>query len=112
MSSYRTAVIGTKEVCMAFRLLGVDAISVDSPEKAAKELFRLKKKTEAREKQYAVVFITEDLTSALSPDDEKKLAKGAFPAIIPIPTHAGSTGYGISRLKRLVEQAVGSDILK
>jgi len=112
MSSYKIAVVGTKEVCMAFTLLGVDAVPTDSADGAIEELFRMKKETETGEQGYAAIFITEDLAESISPDDEKKLAKGALPAIIPLPTHRGSTGYGLARIKRIVERAVGSDILQ
>jgi vacuolar-type H+-ATPase subunit F/Vma7 len=40
----------------------------------------------------------------------KKLTSGALPAIIPIPGHKGSSGFGDEKIKRIVEQAVGSDI--
>jgi vacuolar-type H+-ATPase subunit F/Vma7 len=105
---------------MALSLLGVDAFEVHSPKEAADELFRLKKKTEMREESaYAIVFITEDLIGSLTHDDEKRLSRGALPAIIPLPTHYSLSkddpafaSYGQTRLKRMVEKAVGSDILK
>lgn len=109
--------VGTKETVGGFALLGVDIVPVESPTEAVGELFRLKKTTApdahgVESNTYAIVFVTEDLAGAISPDDEKKLAKGALPAIIPIPSHRGSTGYGLDRLKRIVERAVGSDILQ
>ena len=48
----------------------------------------------------------------ISAEDEKKLSRGALPAIIPLPSHQGSSGYGLARLKRIVERAIGSDILQ
>lgn len=113
---YKTAIVGTRDAVAGFSLLGVDIVPVDTPQQAVEELMRLKKETRTengREVQtYAIIFITEDLAQGLSPDDEKKLAKGALPAIIPLPSHQGSTGYGMQRLKRIVERAVGSDILQ
>lgn len=113
---YRIAMVGTKEVAGAFSLLGVDTVCIESAEQATEELFRLKKemtKDGAVERNtYAIIFVTEDLMSEISPEDEKKLAKGALPAIIPLPSHKGSTGYGLDRLKRIVERAVGSNILQ
>jgi V/A-type H+-transporting ATPase subunit F len=114
---YRIAMVGSKEAVGGFALLGVDIIPVLSGEQAVEELYRLKRTME-RDSQgierntYAIIFITEDLSSGISPDDEKKLARGALPSIIPIPSHQGSTGYGLQRLKRIVERAVGSDILQ
>jgi len=114
---HRIAIVGSRETIAGFALLGVDVVPVLSPKQAVEELFRLKKETMTDEQGvernvYAIVFISEDLASGLSPDDEKKLARGALPAIIPLPSHKGSTGYGLSRLKRIVERAVGTDILK
>ena len=114
---YRIAIVGTKETVGGFALLGADIVAVDNGVQAVEELLRLKRTTTPDEKgvernTYAIIFITEDLAGAISPDDEKKLARGALPAIIPIPSHRGSTGYGLERLKRIVERAVGSDILQ
>ena len=33
------------------------------------------------------------------------------PAIIPVPGSKGATGYGLKRIGKMVEQAVGSDIM-
>ncbi len=116
MSSYRIAVVGSRETVAGFALLGADVVPVDSGKQAVEELLRLKKEVVNEggidRNMYAIVFITEDLASGISADDEKKLARGALPAIIPLPSHEGSTGYGLQRLKRIVERAVGSDILQ
>ena len=113
----KIAIVGTWEAVAGFALLGVDVTPVKDSEEAVAELHRLKKETAPDEhgverNVYAIVFITEDLAGGITPDDEKKLARGALPAIIPLPSHKGSTGYGLQRLKRIVERAVGSDILK
>ena len=113
---YKIAIVGSREAVAGFSLLGVDVVPVESSQHAVEELMRLKKETRhenGRDVQtYAIIFITEDLAGGISADDEKKLAKGALPAIIPLPSHQGSTGYGMQRLKRIVERAVGSDILQ
>ncbi len=114
---HKIAIVGTWEAVAGFALLGVDVIPVDNTTEAVNELHRLKKETQTdssgvERNVYAIVFITEDLAGGITPDDEKKLARGALPAIIPLPSHKGSTGYGLQRLKRIVERAVGSDILK
>ncbi|MCA9370347.1 MAG: V-type ATP synthase subunit F [Candidatus Peregrinibacteria bacterium] len=113
---YKIAIVGSREAIAGFSLLGVDTVPADSSQQAVEELMRLKKETRnenGREVQtYAIIFVTEDMAQGMSPDDEKKLAKGALPAIIPLPSHQGSTGYGLERLKRIVERAVGSDILQ
>ena len=125
--NYKLAIVGSAEAIAGFALLGAETVPANNPDEAVEHLFRLKRDMQTDENgvernKYAIVFITEDLASALSPDDEKKLARGALPAIIPLPahhshgeggpSHQGSTGYGLQRLKRIVERAVGSDILQ
>lgn len=116
MSTYRIAIVGSRDVVSGFALLGVDVVAVQTQAEAVSALFRLKKSVQivdGRERQvYGVIFASETVLSSLSADDEKKLSRGALPAIIPLPSHRGSTGYGLERLKRIVERAVGSDILK
>ena len=114
---YKTAIVGSRDAVAGFTLLGVDVVPVESSTEAVEELLRLKKEMRKDDRgvevnTYAIVFVTEDLAEGISPDDEKKLSRGALPAIIPLPSHQGSTGYGLQRLKRIVERAVGSDILQ
>jgi V/A-type H+-transporting ATPase subunit F len=113
--TYRIAIIGTREAVAGFSLLGVDVVPVTSPVEAIEQLFRLKRAQHEERgvsrNTYGIVFIIEDLLSSLSPDDERKLGRGALPAIIPLPSSQGSTGYGLERLTRIVERAIGSNIL-
>lgn len=117
MSTYRIAIVGPREVVAGFALLGVDVVPATTPAEAAESLLTLKRTlyTDEQGKErntYGIVFVSEDLASGISPEEEKKLARGALPAIVPLPSHRGSTGYGLTRLKRIVERAIGSDILK
>lgn len=113
---YRIAIVGPKEAVAGFALLGADVVAAHTPAEATEHLFRLKKATRTEDGRdrsvYGVVFVSEDLLGGLSADDEKKLARGALPAIVPLPSHRGASGYGLQRLKRIVERAIGSDILK
>ena len=117
MSSYRIAIVGQKEAVQGFALLGLDIVPAYDTNEAVDALLRLKRQmrtddTGREHNEYAIVFVTEDLASGISPDDERKLSRGALPAIIALPSHRGSTGYSLERLKRIVERAVGSDILQ
>lgn len=115
--NHRIAIVGSKEAVSGFSLLGIHAVPASSQEEALSKLFELKKEM-ARDENgiernvYAIVFVTEEFLADLSPDDEKRLTRGALPAIIPLPSHAGSTGYGMERLNRIVERAIGSNILQ
>lgn len=116
MSKYHIAIVGQKEAIQGFALLGVDVVPAYTSAEATDALLALKKTMQiddtGRERnKYAIVFVTEDLASGIAADDERKLSRGALPAIIPLPSHRGSSGYALERLKRIVERAVGSDIL-
>ena len=59
---------------------------------------------------FGVIYITESLYEELQ-EEVAKEKEQRLPAIIPIPGIRGNTGQGMRDVKRLVEQAVGSDII-
>ena len=114
---HRIAIVGSREVVSSFSLLGVDVVPAHTVDEAVARLYELRRLTTPDEQgiertTYAIIFVTEDFMADISPDDEKRLARGALPAIISLPSHKGATGYGLRRLKRIVERAIGSDILQ
>ena len=115
MHQYKMAIIGPREIILGFKALGLEPVYMTDPKEAVEKLFSLKReKVEVRgenKNKYAIVFILEELAIAITPDDYKKLSADPLPAIIPLPSHMGTTGYGLAKLKRIVEKAVGMDIL-
>ena len=119
--NYKIAIIGAREAIEGFSLLGVTTVAASTTEEAVEKIKEMKRKsgkTDVPNPQsqipnpYAIIFVTEDLAQAFSPDDEKYFAKDPLPAIIPLPSHLGPSDYSTLRLRRIVERAVGSDILK
>jgi V/A-type H+-transporting ATPase subunit F len=102
---YSIAVIGSPDAVLGFKALGVDALGIKTKEEAEAMLA----KSYTSEK-YAVIFITEDWYDIIR-KEINELPAQALPAIVAIPSQAGSTGAGLANLKRIVEKAVGSDIL-
>lgn len=115
-SHYQTAIVGNKETILGFKALGLKTFNVTNAREATKILYQLKSETVKDEGSgekrnlYAIIFITEDLAMEIESTDYQKLSHDALPAIIPIPGSKGTTGYGIKRISKMVEQAVGSDI--
>lgn len=109
---YSIAIVGNKETILGFKALGLETHDANSAEEAAKTLFELKAKKVDENPAYAIIFVTEELAMGIPKEDYKKLSSEALPAIIPIPGSKGTTGYGIQRIGKMVEQAVGSDIFK
>ena len=101
---YKIAVLGDRDSIYGFATLGLDTFPVSTAEEGAKVL------KELAAKDYAVIYITEHLQTQI-PQEIEKYRLMRLPAIIPIPGVYGNTGRGMEDVKRLVEQAVGSDII-
>lgn len=101
---YKVAVMGEYDSIYGFAALGLDTFPISDVEKARVQLNRL------AQDQYAVIYMTEKLASALEREIEQYKEK-IMPAIILIPGVSGNTGAGVAGVKKTVEQAVGSDIL-
>lgn len=96
------AIIGDGDGVLAFRAVGVDAFPVKDVKSAEEQL-------KALAKNYKIIFVTEDVASALDPIIQKYLSD-AYPIIIPVPGSKGSNGYGMEGIKRAMDKALGVDI--
>lgn len=101
---YNIAIIGSPGSVLGWKALGLTTFGVLSVEDVNKSL------EEIEAGNYAIVFITENWYDQI-PDQIKKLQEEPLPAVISIPSQHGATGAGLQNLRRIVEQAVGSDIL-
>lgn len=101
---YKIAVIGDYESICGFAALGLDIYGVNDLEEAEITLKRL------AESNFGIIYITENYIEKM-PKLFEKYREQQLPAVIPIPSASGSTGFGISNVKKYVEQAVGSDII-
>ena len=99
----KMAIIGDGDSVLAFKAVGIDAFSVSSPQEAGNLIKTIAKK-------YNVIFITDVLAKPID-DVLKKYLVSAYPIIIPVPSKAGSNGYGYETLKKDMEKALGVDIL-
>lgn len=110
---YKIAIVGPKDTVLGFKAVGLEAHSALDKDQAVKKLYELKKakQGESDKPKYAIIFIVEDLAMQIPDADQKKLSAQTMPAIIPIPGPKGTTGFGMKRISKIVEQAVGSDIL-
>lgn len=100
---YKIAILGDRDSIYGFATLGMETFPVDDTESAERTL-----KTLAA-KDYAIIYITEDLCAKIS-DEVAKYNDQRLPAIIPIPGVAERNGAAMDNLQKLVIQAVGSDI--
>jgi len=103
MRKEKIAVLGDSDLVLAFKAIGMDTFSAHNAGEASEQLKLLAR-------NYSVIFITEDLAMLISEHIAKFKTK-AYPAIIPIPSSAIATGFGVEAVKKDVERAVGMDIL-
>ena len=100
----KIAVIGDKDSVLAFKAVGVEVFDATTAEQAQPLIKKLS------QGDYAVIFIAENLAEQI-PDTLAKAKLKPFPAVVPIPTGANSSGFGMQGIKAGVEKAIGVDIL-
>ncbi len=103
MLNNKIAVIGDKDSILAFKAVGADVFSV-------KDRYDAEETIKKAARTYAIIFISEDI-AAETEEIINRYKSRPFPAVIPIPTASGSTGYGMQGIAKNVEKALGSDIL-
>lgn len=101
---YKIAVMGDRDSVLGFQALGLEVFPCEEAAEARKTLHRL------AHSDYAVIYITEQLSAQISSEVER-YKDNVTPAIILIPGKSGSLGLGTSALQSAVERAVGADIL-
>ena len=110
--NYKIAIVGSQSEILGFKGLGLEIHAAESQKQVEEKLFDLKKKTVSEDstEKYAIVFVIETFIEAMEKEKYQKLSHGALPAFIPVPGHQGASGFGEKKIRRIVEQAVGSDI--
>jgi V/A-type H+-transporting ATPase subunit F len=96
--------IGDRDTIMGFRALGLATHEVVTREDAIEAIRRV------MADNYAVIFMTERVYSEVT-DIVRAYRERALPVINIIPDNRGNLGFGMKRMRNLVEKAVGADIL-
>lgn len=103
---YKIGIVGDKDSILGFMALGFAVRACDGKDDALRHIRKL------AAEEYAVIFVTEDIMEKFAETNELERYKTQpVPAIIAIPPKSGSTGYGMTNIKRSIERAVGADIL-
>ncbi|MGI6743179.1 MAG: V-type ATP synthase subunit F [Eubacteriales bacterium] len=97
------AVIGDLDSIIGFMAVGFDVRECSSAEEARTALLDCAKSC-------AIIFISEKYARQIE-DTLNSFSSSPFPAVIPLPTESGTDGWSADRLKRIVEKAVGSNII-
>ena len=101
----KIAVIGDKDSVLAFKAVGVEVYDATTPEQASTLIKKL-----SQSGGYAVLLIAEGLAESI-PETLAKAKLQTYPAVVPIPTTATPSGFGLLGIKSDVEKAIGVDII-
>ena len=100
----KIAVMGDKTSVLGFGGLGLDTFDVPDLAEARDVWARV------AAGDYDVVFLTDDLYPSVA-DLVDATADQPTPAVTLIPPAGGGGGAGAARLRRVIERAVGTDVL-
>lgn len=100
----KVGIIGDKDSIMGFLALGIDIFPAYTPEEIKKTIHSL------AEKEYAIIYITEQV-SLQAGESLAKYKDFELPAIIVIPGIGGSMGLGMNEVRESAKRAIGADIL-
>ena len=101
---YKIGVLGDYDSICAFAALGLDTVSVENAKQAEEAI------KDMALSEYGIIYVTEQYFNELESFLES-YREAVTPAILPIPCVKGFLGVGKMRMKKFVEQAVGSDII-
>lgn len=112
---FKLAVVGNESAVLIFRALGVEVFNVITTEEVRILLENLVLEhhgDEHKTPKYAIIFVEEAYYKVLAPEFLEKMTKKSLPAIVPIPSPGSQDkDFAVKRLSRIVEKAIGSDIL-
>ena len=101
------AVVGDRDSIWGFRALGMEIHAVTNHDEALAALRGL------CTPEYGAIFITENYARQLGEElDALEEFITLYPSIVIIPSHHGSKGLGMQKVKSVVEKALGFDIFK
>ena len=101
----KIAILGGQNSILGFKALGLEAFGVLTKEEGLSAIQNIKKSED-----YGVLFVTEEWAETLE-EELEDLSKHALPAIVTVPSQKGHSGAGLNNLRKIVERAIGSDIL-
>ncbi len=96
--------VGSRDIAAVFRPLGLEVAEVASAAEAEVALERM------AGEGFALVFLEEDLGIELG-ETLARLKQRSLPVISLVPGVRGSRGTAAAAIRRMVERAVGADIL-
>jgi len=101
----KIAIIGNLDIVKGFKSLGVDVFGINSKEEAKRALLEV-----YSNKIYTLVLLMENWLIELK-DEIKQFEQMSLPALIIIPNIGSEKSISEEVLSRIIERAIGSNIL-
>ena len=101
----KVASIGEKDVLLCFKGMGVEVFPVTKPEECLMKLKEL-----AFDSSYSIILITESIARGIL-NEINQLSQKAPNIIFIIPGHKGSQNTSLKEMKKIIERAVGIDLI-
>lgn len=102
--THKIAAIGDKDSVLPFKLFGFTIFTKKDAGTIRQTIVELAKT------DYGIIYLTEEYAE-LVPETLKRYQEAMTPAIVLIPSHAGTLGIGKHMIQEQVEKAVGQNIL-
>jgi V/A-type H+-transporting ATPase subunit F len=101
----KVAAVGEKDVLLCFKGMGVEVFPVTNPEECLIKLQEL-----AFDSSYSIILITESIARGIV-NEINQLSRNAPNIILTIPGHKGSQNTSLKEMKKIIERAVGIDLI-
>ncbi len=101
----KVASIGEKDVLLCFKGMGVEVFPVTKSEECLIKLKEL-----AFDSSYSIILITESIAQGIL-NEINQLSQMAPNIILIIPGHKGSQNTSLKQMKKIIERAVGIDLI-
>ncbi|MFH0926874.1 MAG: V-type ATP synthase subunit F [bacterium] len=101
----KIAALGERDALLCFKALGVEIFPVTIPEEGINKL-----KTLLTDLQYGIILISESIAKDFS-SEINQLRQKTEVIILVIPGYKGSLNTSLMEIKKLIERAVGIDLI-
>lgn len=105
MPTHKIAALGEEDIVLGFKALGIETFPVNDSQNAALLLEKL-----IQSKEYGIIFVSESMAEKVE-GLMSEYGSLPLPSVVYIPGSQGSQGFAMERIRRIIERAVGADIL-
>jgi V/A-type H+-transporting ATPase subunit F len=103
--THKIAAVGEEDIVLGFKALGIEIYPVDDPEATVSVVNQLMNSPD-----YGIILVSESLADKVEAL-MSEIGPRPLPSLVYIPGSKGSQGFAMQRIRKIIERAVGADIL-